>query len=867
MVAPRASADDAIVATVNGRPVWGSCVAIQAQRGATTPQALDQCIAFELLAQARRAARAMPRIPRSGSSRPAPRWSASSSHPRTRSATPSPAQFGRVLEQGARSQGLAHAPPRELRASAYVRVPVAAGAPPEVEAAAKASCADRIAAALAHETRAVLGPNFARLAERPAAGPASSSTTRTCRAYAAGGLEPQLRRRAVRGCPRSGAHRPRCARRGAGTSSCGPMACRPRAVPAMPRSPRSSCPSVRRATSTTGSTQIGRPLGVHVTLDQANDRPARRGLVRERHAVRGDHAARRRGHAARDRRRVRRLRGRDGRQLLDARPAHEWALLTAHYGVVLAQLESAFGTLALRRAGVLHRAARAARCRGARGRPRATTRCSRFRTTRAGAAGDRAARAVRAAVRRAAAGDGVTGRRAAGALVAVRSRCSRASPPRPRAPRPRSRPRPTPDRLRLRPEQPGVERDGELRRRSPRAWGSRSTAVSDLEWGDARRDDILFLVLPAAARRSGQARRRSSRPAATSSSPTTSVRARTRCRRWACCAPRSAGRSARLLRGPAWAPIATARGDHPIAHDVGEVVTNHPAVLTTSRAPSTVVGVRRGRDRGRRRARHRPVRRGRRSRASSSTGCCRFPGNVAARESTSCDWLDRAERPRAPHRAAARRRRRCTAIRGRTSTTPGRGALGRSIAELNIWLSERHEWLLTPRRDEGRSRRRSPPRCCCSRCSRCRCGAARSIDGALAAVLAARRGATSPHALVVAADAGGGSNSRARVHPARSGAAPRWPRPPARPESAVHGPRDRARRASLVAGDAAPGRRRARPRLPPAARAAEPRPGRGAVERRAPARAANSTSSTTTWPSCVVLSAHDAHRESPSPAA
>lgn len=45
--------DDVQVATVDGRPVWGSCVADQIKREPklTRQAALDQCIAFELLAQ------------------------------------------------------------------------------------------------------------------------------------------------------------------------------------------------------------------------------------------------------------------------------------------------------------------------------------------------------------------------------------------------------------------------------------------------------------------------------------------------------------------------------------------------------------------------------------------------------------------------------------------------------------------------------------------------------------------------------------------------------------------------------------------------------------------------------------------------
>jgi len=51
-VAPAAGPDDVIVAQVNGRPVWGSCVAAQANRGIARDAALRECVDFELLAQA-----------------------------------------------------------------------------------------------------------------------------------------------------------------------------------------------------------------------------------------------------------------------------------------------------------------------------------------------------------------------------------------------------------------------------------------------------------------------------------------------------------------------------------------------------------------------------------------------------------------------------------------------------------------------------------------------------------------------------------------------------------------------------------------------------------------------------------------------
>ena len=51
-VAQPAGADDVVVARVDGHPVYGSCVAMQAEAlGLGVQAALDQCIAFELLAQ------------------------------------------------------------------------------------------------------------------------------------------------------------------------------------------------------------------------------------------------------------------------------------------------------------------------------------------------------------------------------------------------------------------------------------------------------------------------------------------------------------------------------------------------------------------------------------------------------------------------------------------------------------------------------------------------------------------------------------------------------------------------------------------------------------------------------------------------
>lgn len=51
LVATPAGPGDVVVATVDGRPVYGSCVAAQARPGVDARAALDECIALELAAQ------------------------------------------------------------------------------------------------------------------------------------------------------------------------------------------------------------------------------------------------------------------------------------------------------------------------------------------------------------------------------------------------------------------------------------------------------------------------------------------------------------------------------------------------------------------------------------------------------------------------------------------------------------------------------------------------------------------------------------------------------------------------------------------------------------------------------------------------
>lgn len=155
-----AARDDVQVATVAGRPVWGSCVTAQAARGATRDEALAQCIDFELMAQAAEA-RGLAMDPDVVLA--------------TRTALVSqlvareyedkltkPSDFGafwtRSLE---RNRGRFDHP--EARGSVYVRVDVAKNSPPAVEQAAKQRI-DKIYAALAHE-RGLMKPHLEEIAK------------------------------------------------------------------------------------------------------------------------------------------------------------------------------------------------------------------------------------------------------------------------------------------------------------------------------------------------------------------------------------------------------------------------------------------------------------------------------------------------------------------------------------------------------------------------------------------------------------------------------------------------------------------------------------------------------------------------------
>ena len=145
-------------------------------------------------------------------------------------------------------------------------------------------------------------------------------------------------------------------------------------------------------------------------------------------------------------------------------------------------------------------------------------------------------------------------------------------------------------------------------------------------------------------------------------------------------------------KGHLHAPIATADGDHPVAHDVGELVTNHPSLLTQTDGVTTIAGFDNGavvvageRGSGRFVAISDP--------SILINKMLLFRGNVQLATNT-LRWLDRN-----------RRARRVVLLRGDTPLygdprpfidDARAGEIGRSIADLNLWLDKRREWLLTP---------------------------------------------------------------------------------------------------------------------------------------------------------------------------
>lgn len=154
-------------------------------------------------------------------------------------------------------------------------------------------------------------------------------------------------------------------------------------------------------------------------------------------------------------------------------------------------------------------------------------------------------------------------------------------------------------------------------------------------------------------------------------------------------------RAARYQDGRMWAPIATPKSDHPLAKDLDEVVTNHPAALGQVSGATVAIGfedsavvVAGERGTGRFVAVSDP--------SIFINRMLQYPGNVQLAVNI-LEWLDRRE--------TGTRARKVTLVIGDVSmygdpppfiADPRGGKVGHAIDELNYWLFMRREWLLTP---------------------------------------------------------------------------------------------------------------------------------------------------------------------------
>lgn len=194
---PRLTPDDVEVATVNGRTVWSSCVAAQAaaseraERGdgharrspdsegaperapaQRRTDALDQCIAFELLAQAAeaRGLAAAHEVGEATRAAAVDRLIETDFEQRYRT----PADLGAIVDAVMkRNEWRLRVP--EMRSSTFARFLVPGGAPPELDARARA-LAEQLAGQLAAE-RGLYGVHLAEAARRIATGDVKLETS------------------------------------------------------------------------------------------------------------------------------------------------------------------------------------------------------------------------------------------------------------------------------------------------------------------------------------------------------------------------------------------------------------------------------------------------------------------------------------------------------------------------------------------------------------------------------------------------------------------------------------------------------------------------------------------------------------------
>lgn len=260
---PTPAPDDVVVATVNGKPVWGSCVTAQGPHATSKEDALKQCIDFELLAQAADA-RGIATDPEVAL--------------QTRTALVSqviakeyedayqkPADFGPAWDMMYQKNKLRfeHV---EYRGSAYVRINVDKKATPEDDAKAHA-IVEEIATKLAGE-RGLSPPQFFDIAQQVAAGRATLSTA-IVTPYSRGGLDKPYED-ALFSIPEIGETSPHAVRTSFGWDVVLFNDIVPEEHAPPDKVEREMLPELKRQYFPTWANQIAQKLGVKIEIEQAN---------------------------------------------------------------------------------------------------------------------------------------------------------------------------------------------------------------------------------------------------------------------------------------------------------------------------------------------------------------------------------------------------------------------------------------------------------------------------------------------------------------------------------------------------------------------------------------------------------------------
>lgn len=184
LVATSAAQDDVQVATVNGRPVWGSCVTAQTVGGKSREDALRECVDFELMAQAAesRGLATDPEVVEATHTALVSQVVAYDYEAKYGR----PSDFGTVYDQLV-AKNRARADHDEYRASAYARIDVPKGASPAQDEAAHALMTE-VAAALVNE-HGLMPQHLKEIAEKVVGSRAKVSFS-AVPAYLPRGLDP-----------------------------------------------------------------------------------------------------------------------------------------------------------------------------------------------------------------------------------------------------------------------------------------------------------------------------------------------------------------------------------------------------------------------------------------------------------------------------------------------------------------------------------------------------------------------------------------------------------------------------------------------------------------------------------------------------